>query len=337
MGTIYITPECKARIDALVKECSTEINGIAKVTTYGDAFFIDEIAVLKQEVSGTHAEMDTDDLANFLALRDDFDQWKCQWHSHVHMGVFWSPTDEGAIKTIGETGDWLISMVFNKKGEVKTRLDTFNVHTTIPEAISAYFPETHAQLTKHDIPLQVYYPPVEDMSEWAKATIAEKVSTRTVVVPGYLPPAPKKNTPIVAALWDGEDAEYDERTGLWRRAQPKAAQAIGAPSDQEVIEGLTEAEMNEIMDDGYYEQFERERRERLENADRPLSAMVRTPITTILKVMAGELGITVTELREDYDEEAIKDLYEEYLAAITESDELDLAQIQEVTADILKA
>lgn len=56
---------------------------------------------------------------------------RCHWHSHASMSVFHSGTDEDNYKVL-KTGDWLVSLVLNKAGEVKA-----SVHYYRPFAIEA--------------------------------------------------------------------------------------------------------------------------------------------------------------------------------------------------------
>ena len=49
---------------------------------------------------------------------------KCWWHSHVDMGVFWSGTDDHQARRNAENnGDWGLSIVVNKRGEYRCRVD----------------------------------------------------------------------------------------------------------------------------------------------------------------------------------------------------------------------
>lgn len=161
MNNIYITEEAHERIMACVKECEYEINGIARYhIDETKRVVIDEVAVLKQEVTGGSASHDTASLIEFLAPRDDRNQWRVQWHSHVHMDTFWSGTDEQAISSIGETANFLISLVFNKSKHYKARLDIFQ-----PLRV------------KEDLTLLIIDPAENPYTAWAKEQIAEKVST----------------------------------------------------------------------------------------------------------------------------------------------------------------
>lgn len=161
-ATLSITVDAHERIMACVRACATEINGIGRISYKQGKLVIDEVAVLKQSVSATHAELDTEDLMNFLATRPDASQWRVQWHSHVNMATFWSGIDEEAIKSIGETADYLISLVFNKSGEYKARVD--------------HFKPFHSTQDDLALEIQVQRP---DHSAWAKEVIADKVTTHT--------------------------------------------------------------------------------------------------------------------------------------------------------------
>jgi hypothetical protein len=58
----------------------------------------------------------------------DPSEWRLWWHSHVNFQAFWSGTDTDTIDdfdTEEDKGNWFLSIVGNKKGEYKTRLDVF--------------------------------------------------------------------------------------------------------------------------------------------------------------------------------------------------------------------
>ncbi len=68
----------------------------------------------------------------------------------------------------------MISIVFNKSGLYKARIDCFNIQSSLPKELTGLFPEISKHLTKDDLTLTIYHP-VQDYSEWAKAVIKEKV------------------------------------------------------------------------------------------------------------------------------------------------------------------
>jgi hypothetical protein len=88
---------------------------------------IDDIFLFEQKVTGTSTDLSQEDISKFMCEylkqgKDTYDL-KFWWHSHVNMKVFWSGTDTSTIDRF--SSDWLISMVSNKKGEFKLRVDIF--------------------------------------------------------------------------------------------------------------------------------------------------------------------------------------------------------------------
>lgn len=206
---IFILPEPRARIMAMVFECPTECNGVAKLELIDGKQTITQVEVLKQTVSGTTAEHDKDDLMRFFSERSeagDAHQWKVQWHSHVNMGTFFSGQDESAIQEIGNGGaDWLVSLVFNKAGDYKARIDIFKPFAMKLEGVD----------------LELIYE-VDDYSEWAKAELAEKVTTET------------HNWPSKAADDDTKNSDYWDN---WQRVHNPDSQDDEIPTKRYTDDG----------------------------------------------------------------------------------------------------
>jgi hypothetical protein len=82
--------------------------------------------------------------------------------SHGGMGAFWSGTDES---TAGKFGNgWMVSLVVNRKGEYKCRLD---VYEPVP-------------LVVDNIELEIAYAPVaREVKEAIEAEVKEKVSSKS--------------------------------------------------------------------------------------------------------------------------------------------------------------
>lgn len=75
---------------------------------------------------------------------------RCHWHSHNTMSVFHSSTDEDNYKVL-KTGEYLVSLVLNKAGEIKA-------------SVHYYKPFT---LTAENIPVTVMLDEVEVKPEWS--------------------------------------------------------------------------------------------------------------------------------------------------------------------------
>ena len=108
-----------------------EISGIGKseVTPEKD-IVVTDIIIFKQKntMSGTTIE-DGEQEKFFLELTKKGDNtkknWNIWWHSHNTMSTFWSATDDETIQSHIGLQSYLISIVTNKKGEFKARLDIF--------------------------------------------------------------------------------------------------------------------------------------------------------------------------------------------------------------------
>lgn len=106
--------------------CPVEIGGLGEVELRGDRFIVTDLFLIAQRGTPSETELDTQDISSFLSqcLAQDRDPAliRVWWHSHAEADVHWSLTDQKTIK--GFLGDYLISIVGNKRGEFLCRLDT---------------------------------------------------------------------------------------------------------------------------------------------------------------------------------------------------------------------
>lgn len=107
-----------------------EITGWAYVRPHGSDFYLKtsaDVFITKQIVTTSTADGDGHSLAHAFekAARDDRDnELRLQWHSHPAEAYF-SHTDHANIEHLGETFDWLISLVMNRDGDMHARFDCF--------------------------------------------------------------------------------------------------------------------------------------------------------------------------------------------------------------------
>jgi len=107
-----------------------EISGMGKVekTEDGD-ILITDIVLFDQECTSTTTYLDDGAQAKFMedmrVRGESLKDWTLWWHTHDDMGVFWSSTDDTTVKENFDSGvlSHLVSIVTNKKGEFKGRLD----------------------------------------------------------------------------------------------------------------------------------------------------------------------------------------------------------------------
>ncbi len=121
---IVLSSESYAKICNWVDLCSKEISGLGTIEIREDSIYVDQVYLLDQEVTGADTDIDSVAIAKLLGNlpKSSKNRLRFWWHSHVNMGVFWSGTDETCIKALRGEG-FILSIVFNKKGEYKARID----------------------------------------------------------------------------------------------------------------------------------------------------------------------------------------------------------------------
>ncbi len=125
---IVIKNEALQKMRAYVASVTTEISGLgrAKFDQSTGIWYVDDVKIFEQEVSGAETEMNTEMIAKFITelvrADENVEDWCVWWHSHADMGVFWSGTDTDYMNN-SRAGDVLLSIVTNKKGEYKARID----------------------------------------------------------------------------------------------------------------------------------------------------------------------------------------------------------------------
>jgi hypothetical protein len=165
--TIYMMAEVKRRFDAYIANINEEISGLGTVELIEGKFVITEIFLLEQTVSGASTDLDPQAVAKFmesLLMQEGgdikFSKIKFWWHSHVNFGTFWSGQDESCISTISDS--WFISMVGNKSGSIRIRLDL-------------YPPAVPIRIVCDDLPLVVLKAEDDEFTKLIRVEISEKV------------------------------------------------------------------------------------------------------------------------------------------------------------------
>lgn len=136
-GTIHpkliLSGEAADMIAAYVTSSpATEVNGFAYVTQTGpNTFYLasaSDVFITDQVVTEGSAEADGTGYAlavDSAVVAGRADALRLQWHSHPGASFF-SPTDRGNIENFGRAGaEWFISVVTNRQGELRARLDLF--------------------------------------------------------------------------------------------------------------------------------------------------------------------------------------------------------------------
>lgn len=126
---LIIPKAIEERIHGYAMSVESEIAGMGKVRVENnDSIIVEEVMIYEQEVTGATADLSTKSLAKWqsdiVKAGGSPKQWKLWWHSHDNMPAFFSGRDVATID--GQTeGEWLISLVVNKKREREARLDLY--------------------------------------------------------------------------------------------------------------------------------------------------------------------------------------------------------------------
>lgn len=101
---------------------SMEVSGFGKVLKMANRLHVCDAFLLRQENTGGSTDIESTSITKMHYLKrdepGDFNFW---WHSHHHMSAYFSQTDHDNIKLFGQHG-WLLSSVFNHRGEQNTSL-----------------------------------------------------------------------------------------------------------------------------------------------------------------------------------------------------------------------
>jgi len=130
---LWVDPIAWAKIHTYVRLCPQEVNGFAYIRPCADGDFLlvspDDVFITNQLVTPGSADVDeyTVGRAQYRASLDRrVNELRFQWHSHVHGAAYHSDTDMDTINGYGEAGaQWMVSAVFNKRGEYTVRLDVY--------------------------------------------------------------------------------------------------------------------------------------------------------------------------------------------------------------------
>ena len=125
-----ITPQTKVTIDAVTMQCirhwvrmaSGEVSCLAEI---GHDLVVTDAVLLEQECTATSTELDQEAVAAVLLRHERPERLRVWVHSHCDMQVYWSQQDEETIEALAND-TFLLSIVVNKKGAVRCRIDLFH-------------------------------------------------------------------------------------------------------------------------------------------------------------------------------------------------------------------
>lgn len=124
-ATVFFTKEAWQKMQALIKNFDKEVawHGLAHRGEPGkDEYFISDILVYPQEVTGATVNTDQQKYQTWLMSHEDdvFNNIRMQGHSHVNMGVTPSGVDNSLYERILEQLDeemFYIFLIYNKRGD----------------------------------------------------------------------------------------------------------------------------------------------------------------------------------------------------------------------------
>jgi len=125
---LYLLPEVEERIRHYSRLADGEISGLGAVEEFDGGFLVTDLYLPKQTCSPASTVLDQDAVATLLLELDragkDPGTIRFWWHSHGDLGAFWSRTDAECVENL-TNGDYLLSMVTNRRGDVLARIDVF--------------------------------------------------------------------------------------------------------------------------------------------------------------------------------------------------------------------
>jgi proteasome lid subunit RPN8/RPN11 len=168
LPAVEIPPAVLAKLQIYVEECAGEIGGFGLMRALNGILLVDDVFIGPQRSTPTNTEMDAEDLAAFLdeCIGRGIDPGRLHlyWHSHADMDVFWSHTDLQTIETAFPQAPWVLALVLNRRGELKSCLQIYQP----------------IRLRLHDLPVRLHLPDSE-LRPRLRAEIRRKVR------PGHTP------------------------------------------------------------------------------------------------------------------------------------------------------
>lgn len=142
---VILSSRAQLQMAYYIANIDYEISGLGIVEKLPNHdMYVTELFLLEQTVTGVETVLDPACLAKFwdekLQVPDfPIEKVKLWWHSHVNMPVFWSNVDTATIDTLDtEQADenWWLSIVGNKAGLRKARVDIYEPHRMFMDDLS---------------------------------------------------------------------------------------------------------------------------------------------------------------------------------------------------------
>lgn len=197
--TVIFTAIAWLKMTSLVDNCSTEIGWHGLVEKRKGIYYITDILVYPQTVTGATVDADDEEYPKWLmSIPDnDFSKLKMQGHSHVNFGVTPSATDNNFYNKLlqnMEQDAFYIFMIINKKKDLNIWIYDFKANIIFE---------------KKDITVDVS---IDSgfLNKWYDKTYESNVKQYTVTKGWNIGGASKNIVPA-------DEYEYDYNAGIYRR------------------------------------------------------------------------------------------------------------------------
>ena len=152
---VLFTIKALMKLQSYVAHADGEISGMGLVEKQGNKLIIQDLYLIEQESGQADTKMDGQALAKLYDQLSqqgiDESKLKLWWHSHGDIGVCWSGTDEATIEDWNqerEDNNWFLSVVTNKRGDMKVRIDVFSPFRIILDDLPWKFDLFDSELDK---------------------------------------------------------------------------------------------------------------------------------------------------------------------------------------------
>ena len=121
---VFITEQALKKIRCYTELQDSEIMGLLEIEEEEGVPTIMDIHLLKQEVTGSSCELDTEKLGEFIhnnpLLASKIKGW---WHSHYNFGAYFSSIDDEAIDNLLKHLKYCVSICSNQEKDLAIRFD----------------------------------------------------------------------------------------------------------------------------------------------------------------------------------------------------------------------
>ena len=125
---LFLLPEVEERMRHYTRLVRGEVSGLGLVEEFDGGFLVTDLFLPKQQCNASSTMLCEEAVATLLLELDrsgrDPAQLKFWFHSHGSLPVFWSNKDQECIEDLAN-GDFLLSLVTNKRGDMLARLDIY--------------------------------------------------------------------------------------------------------------------------------------------------------------------------------------------------------------------